>query len=56
MTYFGRDEESAQQTGAQAGGADLLLLRLSVVSVFKQLDFVQDKNRKALKEEEDTNV
>lgn len=48
MTYFRRGEEGAQQSRAQAGGADLLLLRLSVVNVFKQLDLMEDENWKAL--------
>lgn len=47
-TYFRRPEEGAQQTGAQTGGADLLLLCLCVVSVFQQLDLVQGESWKTL--------
>lgn len=48
MTYFRRLQEGAQQTRSQTGGADLLLLRLSVVGVFEQLDLVEDESWKAL--------
>lgn len=48
VTYFRRAKEGAQQTGAQTGGADLLLLCLCVVSVFKQLDLMQGESRKTL--------
>lgn len=47
-TYFRRSDDGAQQAGAQAGGADLLLLRLSVVGVFQQLDLVQNQRWKTL--------
>jgi len=48
MTYFWRGKEGTQQTRAETGGADLLLLCLSVMGIFKQLDLVKDERRKAL--------
>lgn len=47
-TYHRRGEQSAQQSRAQTGGADLLLLRLTVVRVLQQLDLVKHQGRKAL--------
>lgn len=48
MTCLWWGEKSAQQSRAQTGGADLLLLCLTVVRIFKQLDLVKHKCRKAL--------
>lgn len=52
--YLGWDEQSTQQAGAQAGGADLLLLDLGVMGVLQQLDLVEHQLRQALRRAKQT--
>ena len=56
FAHLGRGEQRAEEAGAQAGGADLLLLRLRVVGVLQQLDLVQNQAWETLRSTAETPV